>query len=204
MTGRWSQPDPFLALSDAAAQDAVVAERRRLREQLDRAAEVATWVGALRDLAESRRPVTVLVAGGRSRRGMVTAIGADVLVVTVGSGDRLLVRLDTVRAVYVGSPVTGAADAAVPAPARGHRGPASTRRFLAVLAGELESDPEVSLWLDAVADPLRGRVLGVGEDVLSLRLGGGAGVVAQVPTRMVVEVLLAGAASATSADRPSG
>lgn len=199
MRGPGPGPDPYLALSDAASQEHAVEERRRLREQLDRAADVATWVGTLRDLAESRSPVTLSVVGGRTRRGAVTAVGSDVLVVATPAGDRLLIRLDQVRAVYIESSASSASPGAGPAPARGHRGPASPRRFLTVLSSAVEHDPLVSLWLEGLPDPLRGRVLGMGEDVLSLRPGEGGHGVVQLPTAAIVEALLPAALSSDGA-----
>ncbi|MDG2027301.1 MAG: hypothetical protein P8J50_09340 [Acidimicrobiales bacterium] len=61
--------------------DAAAAERARQRWLERHAAEDATVIGVLRDLAERGRPVSVRTRGGRNAHGRVAALGADFVVI---------------------------------------------------------------------------------------------------------------------------
>lgn len=179
-------PDPLLRLRDDAALETAVADRLRLRDGRDRALETASWVGTLRDLAEQEVAV-VVTTGAQVHRAVLAAVGVDHVVLRLPDGTLALVALDQVRAVR---PEPG-----VPAPpAMGDRGSSQDRTLAEVLEQLVGDRVELAVGLRDVAQPVRGRVLGVGEDVLSLAVTGsvadGHGATVYVPLAGIREVLL--------------
>lgn len=177
--------DPYLELGDAARQDAEVAARSERRSRLERASEVATWRGTLRDLAERRVPVSLRLAGGRTRRGSLVAVGADHLGVRTAAGQLVLVRLDAVRSLR---PEPG-----LPAPtATGDRDRVEGRHLVEVLAEFVEERARVVLGCDGWDEPLVGELSGLGEDVLTLRVEGVDRGTVYLPLAAVTEVVAPG------------
>jgi hypothetical protein len=182
----WQAPDadPFLDLSDEAAQLAAVHDRFERRERQQLAAELATWVGTLRDLSERELTVAVRTAGGRVHRGALIAVGRDHVALRLLSGSLVLVALDAVRTVV---PEPGAS-----APvATGDREHAQDRTLIEALERHVEEVREVVVLLRDTHEPLSGTVLAMGEDVLTLRADGNRRGTTYLPTTAIVAVLLA-------------
>lgn len=175
--------DPFVELGDAARQEAEAAARAERRSRLERASEVATWRGTLRDLAERQLPVSLRLAGTRTRRGRLVALGADHLGLRTPAGQLVLVRLDAVRAVRP--------DPGLAAPvATGDRDRIDGRRIVEVLAAIVEDRQRVVLGCDGWEEPLVGVLAALGEDVLTMQLDGVQRDVVYLPLAAVVEVVL--------------
>lgn len=184
MTGGPEERDPLRELVDDAAHAAAVRARVEERERRARAAEVATWIGTLRDLAERGVPVVVSGRSGRVHRGAVTAVARDHLALQSPSGAVVLVALSAVRLVRPEP------DVAAPA-AAGDREAAQDRTLLEALGRVADDRGEVAIHLADVAEGLQGQVLGFGEDVLTLRLTGGGRGTVYVPAAAIEEVLWA-------------
>ncbi len=182
MSGAKEGRDPYVALGDDARQAAEVAARSERRSRLERASEVATWRGTLRDLAERRRRVSLRLADGGIRRGSLAAVGADHLAVRTGADQLVLVLLGNVRMIR---PEPGS-----PAPvATGDRDRVEGRRLVEVLAELVEERARIVLRCDGMDEPLAGDLLGLGEDVLTLRVDGVEQGTAYLPLHAVVEVV---------------
>lgn len=177
-------PDPIVGLTDDERQRAAIEARLAAREHRDRAAELATWVGTLRDLAERRSPVVVRVAGDRVHRGALVAVGLDHVAVRLGSGTVVLVAQPTIRAVR---PEAGRG----PERALGDRERSQDRTLVEVLERIGEDGRDVALVLRDVADPLPGRVVSIGEDVVSIRVAGEQPDAILVPVEAIAEVVVA-------------
>jgi hypothetical protein len=177
--------DPFVALTDEATQQRAIQARAEARSRREVAAAVATWIGTLRDLAESGRVVTVLTGSGRAHRGTLVAVGVDHVAIAGDPDGTALVRLDMVRAVR---------PEAVPdvPPAMGDRSWSQDRDLHAWLERLLELGWRVGLVLDGAADALHGQLVTLGEDVVTLRLDGRDRGLVYVGVAAVAEVLLAG------------
>jgi hypothetical protein len=176
----------LLRLRDDLAVEGAAVRRQTARDLRDRAAELATWTGTLRDLAERGDAVVLHLEGGATRRGWLRAIGLDHLAITTEVGGTALVALASVRAVRPEPGVIASA-------ATGDRAGSQDRTLLeAIQAFVLVGDPLV-VGVRDVAVPLQGRLLGLGEDVLTLRVatdpGGVAGTV-YVPEGAIREVVL--------------
>ena len=156
-------PDPYLDLGDDARHRSEVRSRADYRRRMATATELATFVGTLRDLAERTVPMAIRTSSSRIHRGALVGVGIDHLAVRRVDGSIALVAFDTVRAVR---PDPGAR---LPA-AMGDRPGAQDRTLLEALDRLIADDHEVVVLLRDVDDPLRGEVLGLGEDVLTLRL----------------------------------
>ena len=157
--------DPYLDLADDASLRMAINARSEERARQDRAADLATWVGTLRDLAERRVPVVVRTGHGRTHRGVLAAIGVDHLAVRSVNGSLVLVAMDTVRLVRP--------DPSVVAPAAmGDREVPHDRTIAEELEFLVERAHVVAVVVRGLPDPLRGEVAGLGEDVLTL---GGVG-----------------------------
>lgn len=74
--------DPLWALLESAEHERAVEERRRLWRSRETEASLATWQGALSDLAEARARVSVELAGGRRRHGFLHSVGHDHLLLS--------------------------------------------------------------------------------------------------------------------------
>lgn len=183
MSGPLGGPDdPYVALGDDARQAGEVAARSERRSRLERAGEVATWRGTLRDLAERRSRISVRLADGGVRRGSLTAVGADHLAVRTSAAQLLLILLDSVRTIR---PEPGS-----PAPvATGDRDRVEGRRLVEVLAELVEERARILLRCDGMDEPLVGDLVGLGEDVLTFRVDGVDHGTVYLPLDAVTEVV---------------
>ena len=175
--------DPFVDLGDDARQRTEARSRAAYRRRRRTVTELATFVGTLRDLAERAVPVAVQTSSSRIHRGALVAVGIDHLAVRRVDGSSALVAFDTVRSVR---PEPGRL---LPA-AMGDRDRAEDRTLLEALDRLIAADHEVVVLLRDVDDPLRGEVLGLGEDVLTLRLTGAERTAVYVPVRAIRELIL--------------
>jgi hypothetical protein len=183
--GDWRppQPDPFVELGDDERLRAAISARQEGRDRRDRAAEVATWVGTLRDLAERRIGVVVRLAADRVHRGSLAAVGRDHVALRLASGSMVLLMLDTIRSVR---PEPGRA-----APvAMGDRGNSQDRTLVEALERLAEQGTELVLALRDTADPVNVRIVGLGEDVLTVRTAGGDASTIYVPITALREILI--------------
>ena len=158
------------------ADEAIGARARAgwLRRQAE---DEATWLGALGDLVGCG-DVTVTMIGGRTWRGSVLGVGSGYCALELGDS-HVLVRPDSITTLTAsgGRPPTGDR---VPIP----------NELAHALAAELYREPFVTLWFGATAEPVRGRLIAVSDEVVTLRLvEGPAAVVARLQS--VSEVLLA-------------
>jgi hypothetical protein len=157
--------DEFVAFTDAAGHAEAVEARARRHQRLAAASETASWLGTLRDLAERGARVSVTTRSRRRVSGWLVGLSTDRLVLAVTGEEMLHVRLAAVRLVR---PEPGP-----PAPvATGDRAAPAEVTLEDVLDAVAERGGPVVLHLRDVADPLRGTLVGLGEDVATLRLEG--------------------------------
>lgn len=155
--------DEFVAFTDAAGHAAAVEARARRNERLAAAAEVASWLGTLRDLAERGTRVAVTTRSRRVVTGWLVGLSSDRLVLALPAGDVLHLRLAAARVVR---PEPGP-----PAPvATGDRAAPTEVTIEDVLDVAAEAGGPVVLHVRDVPEPVRGRLLGLGEDVATVRL----------------------------------
>ncbi len=159
------------------ADDAIGARARAgwLRRQAE---EEATWLGTLTDLM-GRGEVSLTTLGGRTWRGVLAHVGSSYCALEM-SHQRLLVRAEAIAAVHAAfaeHPPTGD-EAPVP------------NELAHVLAAELLREPVVTVWFAAAGEPIRGQLVAVSDEVVTLRrVQGAATVVARLQS--ISEVLLA-------------
>jgi hypothetical protein len=184
VSGDWRPPatDPFVRLTDEGQLADAIAARNEERELRQQASELATFAGTMRDLAEARRHVTVRCATGRSYRGQLLAVAVDHLVVRAGDRATVHVATDQVSAVTVDPAVTTGW-------AAGDRDAAQDRTLDEVLARAVEARPTVVLVTRGDGEVHRGRLLAVGEDVVSVR-GDGVGQVRYLPVTALSELVI--------------
>jgi hypothetical protein len=183
-----AQPhDPYVELRDAAVLQRAVEERVAGREHRDRALELATWTGTLRDLAERGTSVVVALEDGLAHRGRLLAVGVDHVALALDAGGVGLLALDAVRSVRP-EPGTAAGGA------MGDRARSQDRTLIEAVDLHRSEHRELTLGIRGAMHPIRGSVVGLGEDVLSLRVsdatvGAYPGVV-YLPTAAIREVVL--------------
>lgn len=178
-TNSLARDDALLGFVDASTHDVEVARRTMRREFNDRAGELATWIGVLQDLAERRVAVAVHIGGGRCHRGYLLAVGRDHLVLVGEGGCTVLVAMAAVGLVRP-QPAT---DRVIP---RSDRLPAEGRTLLEALEELLPTDPEVVVGIRTLPETVRGRVVGLGQDVLTLRTADGG--VSVVPHLAIADI----------------
>lgn len=161
----WTPPrrDPYVDLADEAAHEAAVRARAEERDLRARAAELATWAGTLRDLAERQVGVVLSGRSGRTHRGAMIAVAEDHVAMRLPGGQIVALRSDAVTGVR---PEAGLAAVA----AMGDREPAQDRTLLELLDRAAEERRRVTVAVEGAQDVLQGTLVGVGEDILSLRL----------------------------------
>jgi hypothetical protein len=168
------------------AADARVDEaaRRRARERWLRQAaeEEATFRGVLADLGERRTGVTVHTASGRSHHGVICAVAGDFAAVRTSAGREVLVAIDAIAAVR-----TRPGEERV-AGDRVLRVDLDLAQVLDHLAGERE---RVLLVPRRGGEPITGRLVASGQDVLTLRIDGEPPGSAYIPSAAVGEVSVA-------------
>lgn len=155
--------------------------RSESRDRLERAAEMATWIGTLNDLWERGAPVTVITGSGRTLRGRLDAVGLDHLALLTGDASVVYLALSAVRMLRPG-PQENAG------PAMGDRSRRASQTLTEVLERISEARTPVVVALTDLPDRLRGHVVGLGEDVLSLRLSATSRNVVYVPIVAVEQV----------------
>jgi hypothetical protein len=170
--------DDLSDLLDEAALDAAARARRAAREGRDRARELATWVGTLRDLVERAAVVQVRTVTATTPTGTLVGVAADHLVLRLRGGGLAVVARAATTGVQV---VDGPARAA---PAAGDRRAPTDRALLEVLDRWREDGAEVHLTARGGATE-RGRIETVGEDVLSLTSSAGT---VHLPADAIVSV----------------
>lgn len=166
MAGRPGADPDLAALLDDEALAAARRERRAAREGRDRARELATWVGALRDLVEREAAVQVTTDTGVAVAGHLIGLAADHLVLRPPGGGWTVVARAATTAVRETDP------AAVSAAAAGDRTAPSDQALLHVLDRWREEAAVVTVVLRGGTTE-RGRLVVVGEDVISLATTGG-------------------------------
>ena len=185
MSRRPPEPDPFVELTDRAVWREAVAARGRERDRRDRAADLATWDGTLHDLAERGVQLVIRSAGDRVCRGILLAVGIDHVAVRLVNGSTVLIAGDTVRSVR---PEPGRT-----APvATGDRERSQDRTLVEVLAIVIEERPELVLCLRETTDPIAGTVIGLGEDVVTVRIAGDERATVYLPLASIREVVVPG------------
>ncbi len=174
-----ADPDALSALLDEARLAEAAGERSRERWLRRQASEGARLTGLLLDAAERRIAVTVRLAGGRSHRGDVAAVGRDVVALATAGGD-VLVALAAVAVV-----LPDRALRAVP-PGDDRRGPLG--RTLADVLADHEPEARRVVVSCGLGEPLTGVLRAVGADVVTVALDGGG--LAHVALAAVTEVVL--------------
>jgi len=185
MTWRPPEPDPFVELTDRSTVRDAVAARGRERDRRDRAVEVATWQGTLRDLAEREEHVVIRTAGDLVHRGVLLAVGIDHVAVRFANRTTVLLAADTLRSVR---PEPGSTAPA----AMGDRERSQDRTLIEALALMIEHGPELVLGLRDMTDPVAGTVIGLGEDVVTVRLSGEDRATAYLPVSAIREIVVPG------------
>lgn len=175
--------DPYLALADDAAVSVAIASRSEQQARLQRATEVATWTGTLRDLAERASPLVVRTAGDRVHHGRLVAVGIDHVAVAVPDAMVVLIATDTLRSIRL---------------APGHRAPVATgdrersqdRTLIEALDFLIEERRDVVIRLRQSADLLTGQIVGLGDDVVTMRFAHGEHGTVYLPTHAIGEVMV--------------
>lgn len=162
---RWRPPaeDPFVRLADESRLAEAIRDRGDSRELRRQAAEQATFAGTLRDLAEAGTGVVVRSASGRAYHGVILAVTVDHVVVRSGDGTVVHLAIDQVTSVQLDPMVRAGA-------ATGERDAAQDRTLDEVLADAVEVTPMVVLVTRGDGELHRGRLVAVGEDVVSIRI----------------------------------
>ncbi|MGZ4683986.1 MAG: hypothetical protein ACXV8G_16130 [Acidimicrobiales bacterium] len=162
-------------VAETQVDDAVELRRRTawLRRQAE---EESSLTGVLVDLAEHGRAVTLHLGNGRRHRGMITAVGRDVVELHSNLGERVVVALDALSSVRPQSDAV-----AVPGD-----GPVPTGVTLAGLVGRLAEQRERVLIVARNGEATSGEITAVGRDVVTVALDGGG--LAYVSLAAVAEV----------------
>jgi hypothetical protein len=151
------------AAEHRAGQAAEARSRERwLRHQV---AETATLTGTLVDLAEQGADAT-LVVGTRNATGRLVGVGGDGCVLADRAGGVTIVALARIAAIRVAGRRRGTGEAT------GDRAPAGEWTLLDALGALASERTPVQLSL-AGGEVVRGDLVSVGEDVLTLRTGAG-------------------------------
>lgn len=169
-------------LDEARADDQAQgrARERWLRRQAE---ESATLVGTLLDLAESGVDVALSTLGGRRHDGPIVGLGIDVVVLE-DRNERVAVRLPAITTVR---PRPGAALVV----AAGDRAAVLDLTFVELLARFVDERPDVSVALLS-GEAVTGRLVGVGTDVLSIRVAEGEAGIAYCSAAAASSARLAG------------
>jgi hypothetical protein len=178
--------DALAARIDRWAADARVDEAARVRARerwlRHQAEEEGSLAGVLADVAERGAAVALHVRGGRWHRGEIAALGSDFVALRSAGAD-VIVALPAVTSVR-----TLPGDATT----IGDRSTGSSHRLVDVLAGLAVERAAVLLVLADGDDAVAGEAVWVGQDVVGVRVAGGAAVTAYVPVGAIAEVLVNG------------
>jgi hypothetical protein len=177
--------DGLAARIDRWAADARVDEAARLRAQerwlRHQAEEEGSLAGVLADVAERGAAVAMHVRGGRRHRGEVAALGSDFVALRSAGAD-VIVALAAMTSVRT---LPGEASTI------GDRSIATSHRLVDVLAG-LAAERAAVLVLADGDEAVAGVLRSVGQDVVGVRVAGGAAVTAYIPVGAIVEVVVDG------------
>jgi hypothetical protein len=178
--------DGLAARIDRWAADARVDEAARLRARerwlRQQAEEEGSLAGVLADIAERGASVALHVRGGRRHRGEVAALGSDFVALRSAGAD-VIVALHAVTSVRT---LPGEASTI------GDRSVGTSHRLVDVLAGLAAERAAMVLVLADRDEAVAGVVLWAGQDVVGVRVAGGAAVTAYVPVGAIVEVAVDG------------
>lgn len=171
---------------DRWAADARVDEAARLRARerwlRHQAEEEGSLAGVLADVADRGASVALHVRGGRRHRGEVAALGSD-FVALRSAGTDVIVALAAVTSVRT---LPGEASTI------GDRSIATSHRLVDVLAGLAAERAPVLLVLADGDEAVAGALRSVGQDIVGIRVAGGAPVTAYVSVGAIVEVVVDG------------
>jgi hypothetical protein len=171
---------------DRWAADARVDEAARLRARerwlRHQAEEEGSLAGVLADVADRGASVALHVRGGRRHRGEVAALGSD-FVALRSAGTDVIVALAAVTSVRT---LPGEASTI------GDRSVATSHRLVDVLAGLAAERAPVLLVLADGDEAVAGALRSVGQDIVGIRVAGGAPVTAYVSVGAIVEVVVDG------------
>jgi hypothetical protein len=178
--------DGLAARIDRWAADARVDEAARLRARerwlRHQAEEEGSLAGVLADVAERGTSVALHVRGGRRHRGEVAALGSDFVALRSAGAD-VIVALAAVTSMRT---LPGEASTI------GDRSVATSHHLVDVLAGLAAERAAVLLVLADGDEAVAGALRSVGQDVVGMRVAGGAAVTAYVPVGAIVEVVVDG------------
>lgn len=170
-------------LVERAVVDDAIRLRRERRAVRDRARELATWDGTVRDLAERAVVVTLGTAAGTQHQGTLAVVAGDHVVLAGTDGSATAVRrrdLVSLRADPASAVASHVADGRRRAPAEG--------RFVDLVDRWRELAVPCLVVLRS-GDTERGTVSTVGEDLVTLRTSAAA---AHIPLDAVTAVTIRG------------
>ena len=170
---RLARTDPYVALVDGSRHGETVRHRVTARDATERSLDLVTLRTAVQDLAETRAAISVRLVDGRDLSGTLVGAGTDHLALRAGR------RSTLVRLAPIASLVSTQREAERP-PSRGHVVDRDVAEptfdagapLLDVLADLRAAVDQVTVGSLGRADPLRGRLQVVGDDVVVLTLSG--------------------------------
>jgi hypothetical protein len=168
--------DPFDELADESRAADAVRRRSQARWLRQQAAEEATLVGVLVDLAERGDVVSLRSASGRTHRGPVSFVGGDHVVI----GDDVWVRVAAVVAVRFAGDV-----------ATGDRAAVRHTRLVESLAEMVPDRPAVVV-VTFDGTSMRGELIAAGAEIVSLVLDGDRSQRCVIAVDGIAEVIVAG------------
>ena len=148
-------------LTDDARREAARADRQERQDRAVVAGLSATFLGTLVELCESNAPVVLVTVGGSHHRGVISLVGADVVVVATSAGhQRSLLAPAAIEAIReLGPGHSRAVHAIDDGPRMGE------------LLDELAVDRRVAIGTIG-GNRFMGRLLRVGVDQVTLQLDG--------------------------------
>ena len=175
--------DPDLAqlrqwVADAAAREQAES-RKRSRVLLQQAAEDATFIGTLVDLAEREEDLSVITSHDTSIVGRIAVIGADFVAVAGRNGRATFVPTKAIAAIRA---QPGTRDVVV----AGERS-APLHATLAAIVSELAAE-RVRVHVTSARHSVVGELRAAGEDVLIVLAEGSPPVPTYVPIASVTEL----------------
>lgn len=153
--------DPLVQLGDDAALETAIRDRQERRDIAHVEADLATMVGTLRDLAERAVGVTILTDMDRRFQGVLVAVAIDHVVLATASLQHVHMPLDAVHHVRTEPGMSRGV-------ARGDREAAQDLMLQERLARWQHTPPHVAVHVTGRPDPIRGRLVAVGEDVVTV------------------------------------
>lgn len=156
-----SASDPLVELGDDASLRSAIRDRQERRDIAHVQADLATMVGTLRDLAERAIGVTIMTDMDRRFQGVLIAVALDHVVLTTAAAQHVHIPLDAVHHVRTEPGLSRGV-------ARSDRAAAQDLLLQERLARWQHSPPHVGVYVVGRPDPIRGRLVAVGEDVLTV------------------------------------